>query len=147
MLTLLDFKPALVFDRYYREHLLRISDSNVGACERIAVSFTRMALEIENKNASEQRSRQLASLAHHWALLKTISTCLFCLCHKPEHILACGHAICEDCVYIFGIRRMGYDYCLPTCALCLAKTDFFLRRKPPTAKPRMLSVDGVGSRV
>jgi hypothetical protein len=42
------------------------------------------------------------------------------------------------------MRRVGYHYCLRKCILCLAKIDFILEDKPPTAKPRMLSIDGGG---
>lgn len=135
-----------MFDQYYREHLPRFANEHAGSCDRIALSFNRMASELEEDKttSSEHRSSHLASFAQCWALLKTTSTCLFCLCLEPEHILACGHAICDSCVCIFAIRSLGYDYCMPTCVLCLAKVDFSVRLKPPTAKPRMLSIDGGG---
>lgn len=94
--------------------------------------------------SSDQRVAHLASLAQHLVLVKSTVDCLFCLFQGPEHVLACGHALCENCVRIFGTRRVGYRYWISNCLLCLAKVDFSVCLKPPTARPRMLSIDGGG---
>lgn len=82
-----------------------------------------------------------------WAQLKTNTTCLFCLRRKPEHVLSCGHAVCDTCVRIFGQASPGleYHYRISNCILCLSGS-LTTRLKPPTAGYRILSVDGGGTR-
>ncbi len=82
-----------------------------------------------------------------WAPLKTNTTCLFCLRRNPEHVLSCGHAVCDDCVRIFGDALPGleYHYHISNCVLCHSGT-LTVRLKPPTAGYRILSVDGGGTR-
>ena len=115
---------------------------------RVCLLFISLADELlaEGMASSDQRAACLAASAQHWALLKTTSFCLSCLLAKPEHVLSCGHAICDNCVAIFGRGSAGYRYSMTRCHLCLARVDFVARLKPPTAKPRMLTIDGGGIR-
>ena len=82
-----------------------------------------------------------------WDLLKSNRTCLSCIRRTPEHVLSCGHALCDTCVRIFGAHIPGseYRYQVVECILCglgtMTKT-----LKPPTAGARILSIDGGGVR-
>src|SRR4051794_23208224 len=49
----------------------------------------------EGSNAIDLRRECLFRTAHHWALIKSIRTCFFCLFESSEHVLGCGHAICD----------------------------------------------------
>ncbi len=67
----------------------------------------------------------------------------------PEKVLTCGHALCDICLKIFGLRSHSekYTYSLSCCLLCGTRNhrpDFQLM--PPTAGPRVLSLDGGGIR-
>jgi len=82
-----------------------------------------------------------------WTQLQTNTTCLSCLQRKPEHVLTCGHAVCDTCVRIFGqaLPASEYHYSIHTCILCRSGS-LTARLKPPTAGYRILSVDGGGPR-
>jgi hypothetical protein len=66
----------------------------------------------------------------------------------PEHVLKCGHAICDICVMIFGARCRGleYVYDMEVCLICQSKLPLRIRLLPPTCCARMMSVDGGGAR-
>ncbi|KAH9873410.1 hypothetical protein IAQ61_004033, partial [Plenodomus lingam] len=67
----------------------------------------------------------------------------------PEKVLVCGHALCDTCIRIFGIRSRsdGNQYTLPECILCgVNYRSSTFRFVPPTAGIRILSVDGGGVR-
>lgn len=101
---------------------------------------------LEGRTAVQLRCDHMESVPQQWSAIKSTSTCLFCLHHRPEHILSCGHALCETCVSRFGAPRSGvaYRYEIDSCKLCMAKVGLQIRLKPPTAGPRLLSVDGGG---
>ncbi|KAM3064705.1 hypothetical protein ACMFMF_011797 [Clarireedia jacksonii] len=77
-----------------------------------------------------------------------MSTCLYCVQRMPEHVLKCGHAICDICVMIFGTRSRGleYVYDMETCLLCQSEQLLRIRLLPPTCRARLMSVDGGGAR-
>lgn len=99
----------------------------------------------KTKSAKNIRKALTAEKAHLWALIKSGTTCLFCIARNAQSTLPCGHVICNTCVRIFGCRSRGAEYFyLPSCILCLSHLDYTLRLKPPTANPRLLSIDGGG---
>lgn len=70
--------------------------------------------------------------------------CFCCLHFTPEHILHCGHIICQQCLEDSSFLSEDHSYRhLNGCPLCeklplLWKTKV----KPPTAGLRVLSLDG-----
>lgn len=80
--------------------------------------------------------------------VKTNQCCLYCIAAKPEHVLACGHSICDNCVRIFGEADKELEHCynIGACILCKEPTNLKVVLKPPTAGVRILSVDGGGVR-
>ena len=68
--------------------------------------------------------------------------------YRPEHLLPCGHSICDICVALFGERAKGteYRFDISTCPLCGKQISFQARTLPPTCGVRFLSIDGGGSR-
>lgn len=91
--------------------------------------------------------RDLRSLRHH--LPRSHRTCWCCLMRMPEKILSCGHALCDTCIRIFGVRTATsqHDFRIKSCPLCgsMNATSIF-QLIPPTAGIRMLSIDGGGVR-
>lgn len=65
-----------------------------------------------------------------------------------EHPPACGHIMCDACVQIFGEPNSysDYEYTLPECIVRGNLRVLQVRLKPPTAGPRVLSIDGEGPR-
>lgn|SRR2546423_1150168 len=73
-------------------------------------------------------------------------TCLTCLSRTPIHILPCQHTICDECALDFNCDKSGTETTLiiKECPLgCHWNVkDWLLRRKPPAAGVRILSLDG-----
>lgn len=80
--------------------------------------------------------------------LKSSTCCLVCLACPPQHVLRCGHAVCDWCVRRIGTphRWKAYHYIVKTCVICRAPAELSVMLKPPTAGVRVLSVDGGGVR-
>jgi hypothetical protein len=100
------------------------------------------------KSASTLRRETLGHLTPYSARLKTFQTCLSCMSRKPEHVLGCGHAICDVCVAIFGKPAQGleYHFNLSSCLLCQTQVRFQAKLLPPTCGARLISIDGGGAR-
>jgi hypothetical protein len=83
-----------------------------------------------------------------WKSLQTNATCLFCLMRAPhQHVLLCGHALCDICVKLLGKPCMGeYCYEISNCPFCSRTANFRKFLKPPTCGIRVLSLDGGGIR-
>ena len=98
--------------------------------------------------AAELRRKHLASTAPMWTALKSTLSCLFCLRRPPEHVLSCGHTMCDTCIQIFGVGIAGAEYCFAVsrCVLCLARTELSACLKPPGVGPCLLSIGGGGVR-
>lgn len=83
-----------------------------------------------------------------WAKVKSGHICLFCLLHPPEHVLPCGHTMCDTCVCIFGSQARGaeYHFKLSACPACFETFSLTVRLLPPTKRPTILVLDGGGIR-
>ena len=105
-------------------------------------------LELDFETAVQLHTNIIKTLKVQWSFLKSNRTCLFCLRRRPEHILTCGHAICDICVTVFGNALPGKDahFVLDSCILCRTKGKLVARIKPPTAGARILTIDGGGVR-
>ena len=122
-------------------------------CRQVEERFRCLRDEMLRDNiiALEVHLTNLRSVRKDWSQLKSNQACLFCLARSPEHVLSCGHALCETCV-----RRNAREasqtsglynsYELQECPLCGKREILLVRLKPPTAGVRMLSVDGGGIR-
>lgn len=96
----------------------------------------------EQIHMQEARSLKLA-------FLKSNRCCFYCFSCRPEHVLACGHAICDDCVrrFAYALPSREHSYLLVGCYYCPTnKHSLAVHLKPPTAGVRVLSVDGGGVR-
>jgi hypothetical protein len=110
--------------------------------------FSRMKYDGQSVAALRQQCLQRNS--QYWRLLRSNLDCLICLQKKPEHLMECGHSICDACVRIpvFSkpVKGREYYYDISTCPLCQAEITFQARTLPPTCRVRFLSFDGGGSR-
>lgn len=155
LFSVLGFDPTTVFNILYQPPLFRAltghctTTSAVQQCQRVRHHFgiwTSMLSEQKIGAALVHRGNTLRAFTR-WALLKSNLTCIYCLRRRPEHILSCGHAICDICLRIFGqpISPRGYQFVLHRCILCSSGT-ITAGFKPPTAGIRILSIDGGGVR-
>ncbi|KAH7303139.1 acyl transferase/acyl hydrolase/lysophospholipase [Stachybotrys elegans] len=72
---------------------------------------------------------RLAGFHQQWTAIHSDATCFCCLRRRPQFGLPCKHAVCENCVKVFG--RVD-------------ENDPWV--KPDTAGIRVLSIDGGGTR-
>lgn len=85
----------------------------------------------------------------------TNRTCLTCLSNCPVHILPCKrklqHNICEECAQFFSSENsdsasvLSLTFCPLDCTF--TTSPWRIRRKPPTAGVRILTLDGYISRL
>ncbi|EXJ72783.1 uncharacterized protein A1O5_03930 [Cladophialophora psammophila CBS 110553] len=152
------FDPKLLFrtlyKSLYRSALCRVSTSTPDdVSNEIQERFCALRAEMVNNGTSSAdiHLSTLRSLQPSWSLLKSNQTCLVCLVQSPEHVLSCGHALCENCIKRFGCEvslRSGLhsSYEIRECPVCGKRERFLVRLKPPTAGFRILSIDGGGLR-
>jgi hypothetical protein len=104
----------------------------------------------DGSTAADLRRRSLERYSQYWKLLKSNVDCFVCLQRMPEHLMECGHGLCDVCVSIraFSAPTKGreYYYNIKNCPQCQAATYFQARVLPPTCRVRFLAIDGGGSR-
>ncbi len=107
-------------------------------------------MKYNGQSAAALRQRELERNSQYWQLLESNLDCFICLQRKPEHVMDCGHGICDTCVRIrvFSKPTKGreYYYDINTCPLCGTKIRFMARVLPPTCRVRFVAFDGGGSR-
>ncbi|KAI9888422.1 MAG: hypothetical protein M1814_000484 [Vezdaea aestivalis] len=150
------FDPVAVFSELYRTPCLdafsRYFDLTTaeGHCRstQSLVASLFFLIEVGACSSSELRRDTLGADIAHLGALKSTGSCLWCLRRKPEHVLQCGHAICDVCVRIFGVPASGleYQFHIRLCILCASAVEVGVRLLPPTVGPTLLSVDGGGTR-
>lgn len=96
----------------------------------------------------KSRSHMLREFRQWLADRHTHETCLACLLRPPEHKLACGHMLCEECCVELGrsTRANPNMYELCECPICAFPCSFRVRVRPATAGLRVLAIDGGGIR-
>lgn len=83
--------------------------------------------------------------------LRSNKTCIACIQATPDHVLECGHAICDVCVREFGSPSEDFEsgWAIKRCMLCWKPWRHggqVIRFKPKCAGVRLLSLDGGGIR-
>ncbi|KAF2812825.1 FabD/lysophospholipase-like protein [Mytilinidion resinicola] len=148
------FAPRHLYRLLYRPSFIKASseafNESMGEYQsrRVEKHFCALFKSLKTVPASSSRT---ASIGNYWKDIKTTKSCLFCCLRVPQHMLSCGHAICDTCVRIFGDLDQGkeYNYTIAACILCGTTPKpgaLKVRIKPPTAGTRVLSIDGGGIR-
>ncbi|CAK7238176.1 hypothetical protein SEUCBS140593_010402 [Sporothrix eucalyptigena] len=163
------FPPGAVFDQLYKGPLVEAVPSRVltftGSTDvmlragfvrqvrcSLQVCFTTMAgcARGSAKPAADVHRDTLARFQHRWCSVHSSETCLSCLRRRPQVELPCGHAVCENCVAVYGQPCVGDRWLvrLPACLLCGAALpdSATFRLHPPTAGVGVLCIDGGGIR-
>ncbi|KAL4862084.1 hypothetical protein BDV12DRAFT_203391 [Aspergillus spectabilis] len=148
------FDPIVMFRGLYAAHCrIACRRCSIGPetalCEQVESKFVSLFAAMSSALPSSQLRRDyLRQSMSEWAHVKSNHICLLCLRRPPEHVLACGHAICDICVGIFGHRGQGaeYHFKLALCPLCRKRLSLTVRLLPPTKRPTILVLDGGGIR-
>ncbi|CAK7233465.1 hypothetical protein SBRCBS47491_008618 [Sporothrix bragantina] len=120
------FPPGAVFNQLYKGPLVEAVPSRVltftGSTDVILragfvrqvryslqVCFTTMAgcARGSEKPAADVHRDTLATFQHRWCSVHSSETCLSCLRRRPQVELPCGHAVCENCVAVYGQPYVG----------------------------------------
>jgi hypothetical protein len=91
-----------------------------------------------------------------WEQIKSNKTCFACLQFVPDHVLLCGHSLCEECMKDFGDgsdqqskyrHRVSISHCM-LCRHTIPDGDPYhvAKLKPRCAGLRLLTLDGGGVR-
>lgn len=95
------------------------------------------------------RTIVLRTLQHGWSKVYSYKSCFICLSSLPDHVLPCGHALCEACVLDFGIppeNGSQTEMAFEKCVLCGEswRPPQLIQLKPECAGVRILTLDGGG---
>lgn len=122
---------------------------------KIMVKFIKIAAMARKDDGAKDwafllHKKTLKGLQDHidTKILVSAEICVSCLTGPPQHVLDCGHTLCELCVRRFGEPVAGEESCyfLESCAVCETRADLTIHLKPATAGIRMLNIDGGGVR-
>lgn len=152
----LGFDPRYLFQSVYRMLCLEAFEYTSTSWEiqgqarctllewEISTILERM--EERGMSAAESHETVIKEFGKHCSALKSNRACFCCLQRKPEHVLSCGHAVCDTCVRIFGTRLSSreYHYRMSSCIFCGRVSLLLVKQVPPTAFARALAVDGGG---
>jgi hypothetical protein len=134
-LTPIGFDPDLVFNRLYRGRCLEgwrtlEDDDEHQHCNAVFEHFTQYFRSIGlTRSSATIRKDILRSYYLQWNGLSLITTCFYCLCRPPEHILACRHTICDTYVVVFGSlnKCAEYHFDIIKCLLCYKSSPLTFR--------------------
>jgi hypothetical protein len=118
-------------------------------CDGVLAHFTALFKSIDPVTPPVSVRRRILSRFHRrWGCLYSSTSCFFCLSRAPEHMLACRHAMCDNCVVIFGSKSSVAERYLEVtqCPICDTEAPLAVRQLPPTKGPNILSLDGGGIR-
>jgi len=154
-----------MFKVLYREIFTRVSKNRVIAFENsrdvalrsgfinmVEKHFVRTVERLVQESTTAAEIHR-ENLRHHkaiWSSIQSSSTCLSCLCRRPQYGLYCGHIICENCVVVLGecCENDPWVFKIKQCPLCEAvmSEEVTIRTHPPTAGVGVLCIDGGGIR-
>lgn len=171
-LTRAEFRAGDLFEGLYASHVETALESGHAAVMlpgekclqnsvikdgrlKIMIQFIKLSVMACTKHgtrdwALRQHKETLEGLQYHIDPKALISAeiCVSCLTGPPQHVLMCGHALCDLCVRRFGNAVAGEEFCylIETCVICGTHAKLTVCLKPATAGVRMLNIDGGGVR-
>jgi hypothetical protein len=155
------FSPLEVFRTLYKEICRRVCRTGVLAYERsthliLPSSFIRLLenefvkqveafAELSDTSNAIWHKEKLSGFKRDWLTIRSNDTCFVCLGGRPQYGLPCRHIVCDYCVRRFGAKSDVWTFDVHHCFLCRLETPGVkIKVKPPTATPRLLSIDGGG---
>lgn len=157
----LGFRPDVVFYSLYRNSCRAAWESHQNCnpchnglsphqhCDAVLVHLDLLVSQMGPQRSSRAiRMEVLARVGTRWPALNAPTACLFCLCRSTEHMMPCGHAMCDTCVTIYGnaVRTAEYHVGLDQCPICRSSFQATVRQLPPTKRPVAITLDGGGIR-
>jgi hypothetical protein len=80
-------------------------------CDGVLARFTDLFKLMDPVTLSVAVRRRILSRFHRrWGGLYSSTSCFFCLSRAPEHMLACRHAMCDNCVVLFGSKSSAAEH-------------------------------------
>jgi hypothetical protein len=150
MLIVIVFEPKTVFNALYRAHCWNVWEGRDPEiiCNKIMHCFIESFAELSSKASADVRHDSLVQFHRRWGGLHSTTSCFTCLSGPPEHMLPCKHAICDNCLVIYGntSSRAEYHIDLRQCPICDKAVNLTIRQLPPTKGPIVISLDGGGVR-
>jgi hypothetical protein len=113
------------------------------------VSFFGNLVTQRNLGAVDIHLRNLQRFVGHWTRVHSAETCFLCLFRTPQSRFACQHMLCQVCVQRCGQNSAAdpLTFAVLQCPLCRCDTGVpAIGVRPKSARMRILSVDGGGSR-
>jgi hypothetical protein len=150
ILVFIVFEPRMVFNALYRAHCWNAWEGGDPKliCDKILHCFIERFSQLRSNASADIRHKSLVQFHRRWGGLHLTTACFTCMCGPPEYMLPCGHAICDNCVVIYGSTssRAEYHIDLPECPICDEAVNLTIRQLPPTKGPIVISLDGGGVR-
>ncbi|OQE10096.1 hypothetical protein PENFLA_c094G09948 [Penicillium flavigenum] len=99
-------------------------------------------------SSANLRKEELKSFSGQLCRMRSNRICLVCLLRSGQHVLACGHTVCDRCAQVFGSPTPGleYQFTIKGCLYCLYQRPLVVDVLPPTMSPTILAIDGGGVR-
>ncbi|KAH8798354.1 hypothetical protein F5884DRAFT_870284 [Xylogone sp. PMI_703] len=152
-----DFDPIEIYQTLYQfswekalEILPRETRSKICPLQSIISQLYTAKIYFKLEDYRQLHQLVIFSLQDIWRGVYSDTTCLMCLCRRPEYKLPCGHSFCGIDVQRFGdiMTNNPHVYTVDACFLCYNDTGGArFREKPSTKGVLVLSVDGGGVRV
>ena len=152
------FKPAEVFQKLYSKSCLQVAKTafrkgRLGGlllptvfCGSILAHLESLFAQLlDGQSAKSIHEGVLTKYIDVWQHIESRHSCFICF-SSAQHILKCGHAICENCIQVFG-QSEAFDpllFRLHNCKLCQELVELVVRIRPPTAGHGILCIDGGG---
>ncbi|OQD97721.1 hypothetical protein PENSOL_c011G11247 [Penicillium solitum] len=151
--------PRMVFETLYRSVVIsayRISKTlwpdlcPAKETDLVELNFARLYKRFSDNAVSSAnlRREELKCFSGQLSRMRSSRICLFCLLRSAQHVLACGHTVCDRCAQIFGSPASGleYQFTIKGCLCCLYQRPLVVDVLPPTMSPTILAIDGGGVR-
>ncbi|KAJ5255846.1 hypothetical protein N7505_010997 [Penicillium chrysogenum] len=151
--------PRMVFGTLYRSIVTTAYHSSKALwpdlcpakeTDLIEFHFSRLYKRFSENAVSSAnlRKEQLKSFSGQLCRMRSSRICLVCLLRSAQHVLACGHTVCDRCAQIFGspISGLEYQFTIKGCLYCLYQRPLVVDVLPPTMSPAILAIDGGGVR-
>ncbi|KAM3066494.1 hypothetical protein ACMFMG_011992 [Clarireedia jacksonii] len=150
------FDPVETFRTLYKsswkratEVLPRATRANILSLEEFIGKQYLTKFVPGSQDFKQCHKQMISSFQNKWKDLYVDSTCLMCLCRRPEYSLPCGHFFCGIDIQRFGVAvdTDPHRFIVHSCFLCSQTThEAQFRFKPKTKGVNVLGIDGGGVR-